>query len=98
MCVSIFGAHFFIPIVGRHRFVFKEFNQKKQNKAMKILFNQQPLEVSANNLSDLSLELQLPTSGIAVAVNNRLVPRNNWQDFLLQDGMSILVIKAVCGG
>ena len=65
---------------------------------MKILFNQQPLEVSANNLSDLSLELQLPTSGIAVAVHNRLVPRTQWQDFLLQDGMSILVIKAVCGG
>ena len=65
---------------------------------MKILFNQQPLEVSANNLSDLSLELQLPTSGIAMAVNNRLVPRTQWQDFLLQDGMSILVIKAVCGG
>ena len=65
---------------------------------MKILFNQQPLEVSANNLSDLSLELQLPTSSIAVAVNNRLVPRTLWQDFLLQDGMSILVIKAVCGG
>ena len=65
---------------------------------MRILFNQQPLEVSATNLSDLSLELQLPTSGIAVAVNNRLVPRTNWQDFLLQDGMSILVIKAVCGG
>ena len=65
---------------------------------MKILFNQQPLEVSANNLSDLSLELQLPTSGIAVAVNNRLVHRTQWQDFLLQDGMSILVIKAVCGG
>ena len=98
MCVSIFGAHFFITIVSRHRFVFKEFNQKKQNKAMKILFNQQPLEVSANNLSDLSLELQLPTSGIAMAVNNRLVPRTQWQDFLLQDGMSILVIKAVCGG
>lgn len=65
---------------------------------MKILFNQQPLEVSAANLSDLSFELQLTTSGIAVAVNNRLVPRTQWQDFLLQDGMSILVIKAVCGG
>lgn len=65
---------------------------------MKILFNQQPLEVSATNLLDLSLELQLPASGIAVAVNNCLVPRTQWQDFLLQDGMSILVIKAVCGG
>ena len=65
---------------------------------MKILFNQQPLEVSATNLLELSLELQLPTSGIAMAVNNRLVPRTDWQNFLLHEGMSILVIKAVCGG
>ena len=65
---------------------------------MKILFNQQPLEVSANNLSELSLELQLPETGIAMAVNNRLVPRTQWQEFPLQDNMSILVIKAVCGG
>ncbi|MEE1184315.1 MAG: sulfur carrier protein ThiS [Paludibacteraceae bacterium] len=65
---------------------------------MEILFNQQPLRVSAANLLALSLELELPTSGIAMAVNNRLVPRTQWQDFLLQDGMSILVIKAVCGG
>ena len=65
---------------------------------MEILFNQQPLHVSAANLLALSSELQLPASGIAVAVNNRLVPRTQWQEFLLQDGMSILVIKAVCGG
>lgn len=65
---------------------------------MEILFNQQPLQVSATNLLALSLELQLPASGIAMAVNNRLVPRTQWQEFLLQDGMSILVIKAVCGG
>ncbi len=65
---------------------------------MEILFNQQPLQVSATNLLALSSELQLPASGIAMAVNNRLVPRTQWQEFLLQDGMSILVIKAVCGG
>ena len=65
---------------------------------MEILFNQQPLQVSATNLLALSLELQLPALGIAMAVNNRLVPRTQWQEFLLQDGMSILVIKAVCGG
>ena len=97
MCVSMYGAHFFYPIRPTP-LCFQGVYPQNPNKAMEILFNQQPLQVSATNLLALSSELQLPTSGIAVAVNNRLVPRTQWQDFLLQDGMSILVIKAVCGG
>lgn len=36
--------------------------------------------------------------GQAVAVNNRVVTRADWESFQLADGMKITVIRAVCGG
>lgn len=36
--------------------------------------------------------------GQAVAINNRVVPRSDWENHPLQNGMKITVIRAVCGG
>lgn len=36
--------------------------------------------------------------GQAVAVNNRVVPKSRWGETLLEEGMRITVIRAVCGG
>lgn len=36
--------------------------------------------------------------GQAVAVNNRVVPRTDWDDMPLTEGMKLTVIRAVCGG
>lgn len=36
--------------------------------------------------------------GKAVAVNNRVVKRSDWEATPLADGMKITVISAVCGG
>lgn len=36
--------------------------------------------------------------GHAIAVNNRVVPRAQWAEYTIADGMKITVIKAVCGG
>ena len=36
--------------------------------------------------------------GIAIAVNNEVVPRSDWGTYQLSDGNKILIIKATQGG
>ena len=45
---------------------------------MKLTVNQQSIETEAKNLEELVAELNLPNQGVAVAVDNRLVKRNEW--------------------
>jgi sulfur carrier protein len=40
---------------------------------------------------------ELP-NGIAIAVNQQVVPRNEWKSFQLSNGSNILIIKATQGG
>ena len=65
---------------------------------MKLKVNDQEVESRATTLSLFSLEQNLPATGIAVAVNNRMVPRAEWDSYTLNEGDRILIIKAVCGG
>ena len=65
---------------------------------MKLKVNDKEVETGATNLFLFSQEQNLPTTGIAVAVNNRMIPRTEWNSFALSDGDNILIIKAVCGG
>ncbi|EJW90231.1 ThiS, thiamine-biosynthesis [gut metagenome] len=65
---------------------------------MKIIVNNQELETQASSLLSLAQELKLPEKGIAIAVNNHLIPRMEWSDYALQEGTCIVIIKAACGG
>ncbi|MBO5182611.1 MAG: sulfur carrier protein ThiS [Paraprevotella sp.] len=65
---------------------------------MKILVNNKEKESKAQTLTLLIEELGLPSVGLAVAVNNRMVPRTQWDTYALAEGMSIVIIKAACGG
>ncbi len=65
---------------------------------MKLKVNDKEVETEASTLSQFSQEQNLPATGIAVAVNNRMVPRTEWNSHTLQNGDKILIIKAVCGG
>ena len=65
---------------------------------MKLKVNDKEVKTGATNLFLFSQEQNLPTTGIAVAVNNRMIPRTEWNSFALNDGDNILIIKAVCGG
>ena len=65
---------------------------------MKLTINNKEVETQSQNLSQLSQELNLPETGIALAVNQRMVSRNEWDKFVLTDGQQIIIIKAVCGG
>ena len=65
---------------------------------MKLKVNDKEVETFATTLSLFSQEQNLPTTGIAVAVNNRMIPRTEWDSFTLNEDDNILIIKAVCGG
>ena len=65
---------------------------------MRLKVNDKEVETGASNLSLFSQEQDLPATGIAIAVNNRMVPRREWDSYTLHEGDSILIIKAVCGG
>ena len=65
---------------------------------MKIRINNKETYVQAESLLDLAKELSLPGRGVAVAVNNRMIPRTDWQQTTLKDDDNIVIIKAVCGG
>ena len=68
---------------------------------MKLTINGEAREVECvHNLAELIASLALPGAerGIAVAVNDGVVPRSQWHDTSLAAGDSIEVINAVQGG
>ena len=70
----------------------------KKNSFMKVNVNNKAVETMASTLSQLVTELNLPENGVAIGVNNRMVPRGTWGDYPLSEGLNIVVIKAACGG
>jgi sulfur carrier protein len=67
---------------------------------MEITFNNRKLEIEEQTSVQKALNLWLcdKQQGIAVAVNDTIVPRSQWEDHVLQTGDNILVIKATQGG
>ena len=65
---------------------------------MKVNINNKPTDVNATSLQELATELSLPEKGVAVAVNNRMVTRAEWNQTAINENDNIVVIKAVCGG
>lgn len=56
-------------------------------------------EVLPENLEALiAMELPERKKGIAVALNNRIVPQSFWAETILNDKDSILIITATQGG
>mgnify|MGYP002480716493 FL=1 len=56
------------------------------------------MKTGASTLSQLIEELALPAQGIAIAVDNHIVLRTEWPQYALREYMSIIIIKAACGG
>lgn len=49
-------------------------------------------------LYDLLQLYFLPQAGIAVAINNHVVPKPQWESRQLEEGDNLTVIQAACGG
>ena len=65
---------------------------------MKVTINNKETETQALTLQQLAEELCLAPAGVAVAVANKMVPRSEWEKTELQEGASIIIIRAACGG
>lgn len=65
---------------------------------MNVTVNNKPVETGASTLNELAVQLELPEKGVAVAVSNKMVPRSEWENFAITEGVSIIVIRASCGG
>lgn len=65
---------------------------------MIVNVNNKAVETSASTLSQLVEELHLPENGVAVGVDNRMVPSATWHEYQLSEGMNLVIIKAACGG
>jgi len=87
---------FFMPIEGT--FLSLALLSTLKPRSMKLKVNDKEVETRATHLSLFFQEQDFPTTGIAVAVNQRMVPRAEWDSYVLNEGDNILIIKAVCGG
>lgn len=67
---------------------------------MKVLINNREIKVAddTTTLAQLLAKENLDGAGKAVAVGNRIAARATWSGLLLEEGMNITVISAVCGG
>ncbi|GGE65703.1 sulfur carrier protein ThiS [Pedobacter psychrotolerans] len=67
---------------------------------MEITVNQQNYQVTeACSMQDLiTVVLNAPTTGIAVAVNQTIISKTNWESYLLHSGDQVIIIKATQGG
>ncbi|MEX5413477.1 sulfur carrier protein ThiS [Atlantibacter hermannii] len=66
---------------------------------MRIALNDQQTDCAeAITLYALLEQQGLLKSGIALAVNDAIVPRGQWSEHVLQDGDSVLLFQVIAGG
>ena len=65
---------------------------------MKVNINNKETETQALNVKQLAEELNLPAKGVAIAISNSMVPRNDREQTPIAEGADIVIIKAFCGG
>ena len=66
---------------------------------IRIVFNNKPTELE----SDTSMQEFVDKNGmiptnIAIAVNNSVVPKEKWENTIINNGDTLLIIKAYYGG
>jgi sulfur carrier protein len=67
---------------------------------MQVLINNQFYAFDENSsLENVVAQLQLEdASGIALALNEEIIPRSKWNETILSDEDKIIIIGAVAGG
>jgi len=66
---------------------------------MKIQVNEQVVEVAEHtNIEQLLLQLDKPLVGSAVAVNQEVITRSQWESYIINEGDNISLFQAIAGG
>lgn len=65
---------------------------------MQILFNDQPMQcVAGLTVHELLEQLDQQQAGAALAINQQIVPREQWAQHIVQDGDQILLFRLLQG-
>ncbi|AJF71173.1 thiamine biosynthesis protein ThiS [Raoultella ornithinolytica] len=66
---------------------------------MQIWFNDEPLCCAdALTVAALLTQLEQQQAGIALALNQQVLPRERWDHHLLQEGDRVLLFQVIAGG
>ena len=65
---------------------------------MKVNINNKETETLAKTVKELANELNLPATGVAIAISNTMVSRDAWDTTPIIEGADIVIVKAFCGG
>lgn len=66
---------------------------------MTVFVNHKEINIAeASNLDFLIEHLNLTSQGLALAIDNQVIPKNTWASFELSENMKVTVIKATQGG
>lgn len=66
---------------------------------MKILFNSEEINIPENSTISMLKELKnAPKTGVAVAVNGKIVVGKNHDTFILKENDDVILISAAYGG
>ncbi|AMO51093.1 sulfur carrier protein ThiS [Kosakonia oryzendophytica] len=66
---------------------------------MQIRFNDEPMRCTSGlSIATLLNQLNQLKPGVALALNEQILPREQWEDHLVQDGDRILLFQVIAGG
>jgi len=65
---------------------------------MKLIINDEIKNLAVTTITSLLTTLEQPEKGIAVAVNQAIITRQNWDDFQLSENDQVTLFQAIAGG
>lgn len=65
---------------------------------MNLLINDVAHDVQSNVVADVLNELSIEKKGVALAINDGVLPRSLWASHELEENDKILIITATAGG
>jgi len=66
---------------------------------MKVYVNDDSIEIAdASNISQLLTKLNAASKGIAIAIDQEIIPSNQWDNHQLKEDDKVLLIRATQGG
>lgn len=65
---------------------------------MKIILNDTPMDFSGESLTDLITSLDKQSDGLAIAINEHIVPKHQWPETLLAEHVRVSIFDTIAGG